>query len=58
MPSNATKPETVGEVKEKTEAEKQRDELLGGAEDTTVKKGRSKNYEKKGGRRKSPGRFF
>jgi len=53
MPSNATKPETDGEVKEKTEAEKQRDELLGGAEDTTAKKGRSKNYEKKGGDEKA-----
>jgi len=27
---------------------KQLDELLGGAEDTTAKKGGSKNYEKKG----------
>ncbi|BDF04426.1 ATP synthase subunit B family protein [[Clostridium] hylemonae] len=37
----------------KTKAEKERDELLDGAKDTTERKVKSKNYEKGGGNTKA-----
>jgi len=48
-------PEGDGEAKpkEKTDAQKERDKLLEGAEDTTAKKGNSTNYEKGGGDQKA-----
>jgi len=46
-------PEGDGGAKPKTDAEKERDELLDGAKGTTSKKGKSKNYEKGGGDKKA-----